>query len=132
MIIEKVAVCNRSEVAVRIIRACQELDLKTALLHSEADINTLAYRLADETVCIGEALSQKSYLDIEKNITAALGVGADAIHPGFGFLSEKAEFAKACRRHQLVFIGPSVKVLETFSDKTKAKTNGPKTWLLCF
>ena len=118
---EKVAIANRSEVAVRIIRACQELGLKTVLLHSEADRNTKAYRLADETVCIGEASSLKSYLDIDKTIRGALSVGASALHPGFGFLSEKYEFAKACKDNNIVFIGPSEKVLQTFSDKTKAK-----------
>ena len=121
MSFQKVAIANRSEVAVRIIRACQELGLETVLLHSEADINTLAYRLADETVCIGEAPSYKSYLNIDKNIKGALSVGAEALHPGFGFLSENADFAKACEKNKIVFIGPSQKVLETFSNKTKAK-----------
>ena len=94
--IEKVAIANRGEVAVRIIRACQEMGLDTVLLHSEADEKTLAYRLADEVVCIGGAEVSSSYLNIASTIQGARSAAADAIHPGFGFLSENAEFAKAC------------------------------------
>src|ERR1700730_13856133 len=91
---EKVAIANRGEVAVRIIRACQELGLDTVLLHSSVDTQSMAYRLANETVCIGEAPSVASYLNIEANVQGALSAGADAVHPGFGFLSENADFAE--------------------------------------
>lgn len=119
--IEKVAIANRGEVAVRIVRACQELGLETVLLHSEVDVGTLAYRISDEQVCIGAAPTSESYLNIEANIQGALSVGADAIHPGFGFLSENAEFAQACEDHRMIFIGPSPKSIRLFGDKISAK-----------
>lgn len=118
---EKVAIANRGEVAVRIIRACKELGLETVLLHSEADQNTLAYRLADERVCIGGAPSGESYLNIEANMNGAKSAGADAIHPGFGFLSENADFAEACADHNIKFIGPSPEAIRLFGDKVSAK-----------
>lgn len=120
-LIKKLAVANRGEVAVRIIRSARELNIKTVLLHSEADFNTLAYRLADETVLLGDAPSRESYLNIEKNIMSAKSVGADAIHPGFGFLSENADFAKACQKNKLTFVGPSPECIELFGDKISAK-----------
>ncbi|MCB0415334.1 MAG: ATP-grasp domain-containing protein [Bdellovibrionales bacterium] len=119
--IEKIAIANRGEVAVRLIRACQELGIETVLLHSEVDVQSLAYRLADETVCIGPAPTSESYLNIEANIQGALSCDADAIHPGFGFLSENSEFARACRENRLVFIGPSPEVIDLFGNKIKAK-----------
>lgn len=119
---DKVAIANRGEVAVRIIKACNELGIKTVLLHSEADKESIAYRLADETVCIGESSVQESYLDIDKNINAALSVEADAIHPGFGFLSENADFAKACEANRIKFIGPSAECIQLFGDKISAKS----------
>lgn len=119
--IKKIAIANRGEVAVRIIRACQDMGIQTVLLHSEADIETLAYRLADEHVLIGPAETAKSYLNIERNIQAALSVEADAIHPGFGFLSENAEFAEACERARILFIGPSPESIRLFGDKISAK-----------
>ena len=119
--IEKVAIANRGEVAVRIIHACRELGLETVLLHSEADVETLAYRMADERVLIGPAESSKSYLDINKNILAAVGAGADAIHPGFGFLSENADFAEACEKNRMIFVGPSAESIRLFGDKVSAK-----------
>lgn len=118
---KKVAIANRGEVAVRIIRACQELGLKTVLLHSEPDCKTIAWRLADETVCIGPATTAESYLNINANIEAAKSHGADAIHPGFGFLSENAGFAKACEDAGMVFIGPSPESIQLFGDKISAK-----------
>ena len=119
--IEKLAIANRGEVAVRIIRAAQEMGIRTALLHSEADIETLAYRLADERVLIGGSPVNESYLNIEKNIDGAKSVEADAIHPGFGFLSENAEFAKACEKARITFIGPTPESIELFGDKISAK-----------
>jgi len=123
---EKVAIANRGEVAVRIIRACQELGLETVLLHSTVDEQSIAFRLADETVCIGEAPSNKSYLSIEANVQGALSAGADAIHPGFGFLSENAEFAEAVGAAGMVFIGPSPESIRLFGDKISAKTHVQK------
>lgn len=119
--IEKVAIGNRGEVAVRIIRACQELGLETVLLHSEADAGSMAARLADETVCVGPAAVGESYLHIDNNIQSALSKGADAIHPGFGFLSENADFAEACADNGLVFVGPSARAIRLFGDKISAK-----------
>lgn len=119
--IRKVAIANRGEVAVRIIRACQELDLKTVLLHSSCDQKSIAYRLADETVEIGESPSQESYLSIERNIEGALAAGACALHPGFGFLSENASFAKECLKNGIKFIGPSPDSISLFGDKISAK-----------
>lgn len=123
---EKVAIANRGEVAVRIIRACQELGLQTVLLHSVVDAQSLAYRLADETVCIGEAPSAESYLNIEANVQGALSAGADAIHPGFGFLSENAHFAEAVEEAGMVFIGPTSSNILLFGDKISAKTHVEK------
>lgn len=119
--IEKVAIANRGEVAVRIIRACQELGIEAVLLHSEADMQSKAYRLADQCICIGPATVQESYLNIQANINGALAAGADAIHPGFGFLSENADFARACEENKIEFIGPSAESIELFGDKISAK-----------
>lgn len=119
--IQKIAIANRGEVAVRIIRACQELGLETVLLCSEADQGSMAARLADETFLIGGSPSAESYLNIENNIRGAIASGADAVHPGFGFLSENAEFAKACENERLVFIGPSAESIQLFGDKISAK-----------
>lgn len=120
--IHKIAIANRGEVAVRIILACKELGIKTALLHSEADIYTRAYRMADETICIGPADLAESYLSIDKNIQGILSCGADAVHPGFGFLSENADFAQACADHKIVFIGPRPETIRAMGDKITAKT----------
>lgn len=117
----KIAIANRGEVAVRIIRACQELKIPTVLLHSEVDVGTRAYRLSDEQVCIGPAPTRESYLNIEKNISAAKAAGADAIHPGFGFLSENSKFAQACDDAGLVFIGPSAEAIAKMGDKVSAR-----------
>ncbi len=119
--IRRLAIANRGEVAVRIIRACQDMGVETILLHSVADIDTLAYRLADERIAIGAAPAAESYLNIEHNIDAAKAAGADAIHPGFGFLSENADFAEACERARIVFVGPSPEAIRLFGDKISAK-----------
>lgn len=124
---EKVAIANRGEVAVRIIRACQELGLETVLLHSSVDEASVAYRLADETICIGEAPSSASYLNIEANVQGAISAGADAVHPGFGFLSENADFAEAVENAGLTFIGPTPANIRLFGDKISAKTHVEKT-----
>ncbi|MEK6555012.1 MAG: biotin carboxylase N-terminal domain-containing protein [Bdellovibrionota bacterium] len=119
--IEKLAIANRGEVAVRIIRAAQELGIETILLHSEADVASLAYRLADKTVLIGPSNVQESYLNIEMNINAAISADADAIHPGFGFLSENADFAEAAQKARMIFVGPSAQSIRLFGDKISAK-----------
>lgn len=123
---EKVAIANRGEVAVRIIRACQELGLETVLLHSSADTRTAAYRLADETYCIGEAPSGDSYLNIQANVQGALSAGADAVHPGFGFLSENADFAEAVTGAGMTFVGPTPENIRLFGDKISAKAHVDK------
>lgn len=124
--IRKLAIANRGEVAVRIHRAASELGIETALLHSSVDVGTIAYRLCDETVCIGGASSQESYLDIESNIRGAKSVGADAVHPGFGFLSENPEFVEAVEANGMTFVGPSSEAIRAFGDKISAKVIAKK------
>lgn len=119
--IKKIAIANRGEVAVRIIKACDELGLETVLLHSDADIKSRAYRLSTSQICIGPAATKDSYLNIDANIQGALAAGADAIHPGFGFLSENADFAEACEKAGLIFIGPSAKSIRLLGDKVSCK-----------
>lgn len=119
--IERLAIANRGEIAVRIIRACQDMGIESILLHSEADIKTLAYRMADCRVYIGPSSVKESYLNINNNIHGALSAQADAIHPGFGFLSENAGFAKACQDNRLIFVGPSPQSIHLFGNKILAK-----------
>lgn len=119
--IKRLAIANRGEVAVRIIRACEELGIETVLLHSDADINSRAYRMATHNVCIGGSLPAESYLNIKSNIQGALAKQADAIHPGFGFLSENADFAKACIEAGLIFVGPSEAAIRGLGDKVHCK-----------
>ncbi len=118
---KKIAIANRGEVAVRIIHACQELGIRTVLLHSEVDVGTKAYRLSDEQICIGPAPTRESYLNIERNIQAIKSAGAEAVHPGFGFLSENAQFAAECERKDIVFIGPSSEAIAKMGDKVSAR-----------
>lgn len=119
--LKKVLIANRGEIAVRIIRACRELGIATVAVYSEADKNALHTRLADEAVCIGAAKSSQSYLNIKNILEAACGTGADSIHPGFGFLSENANFAKMCEESNIKFIGPSYKVIDLMGNKSNAK-----------
>lgn len=119
--IKRVAIANRGEVAVRIIRACEELGLETLLLHSDVDMNSRAYRMATKKICIGPAPTAQSYLNIPANINAALAGGADAVHPGFGFLSENADFAELCEKNGLTFIGPSAEAIRQLGDKVTFK-----------
>lgn len=120
-VFKKIAIANRGEVAVRILRACEELKISTVLLHSEPDVQSRAYRLSDEQICVGPAPTRESYLNIERNIQAAKAAGADAIHPGFGFLSENADFAEACAKAGLTFIGPSPEAIRKMGDKISAR-----------
>ena len=127
--ISKIAIPNRGEIAVRLISTCLEMDITPVLLYSEADKNSLAYRLSPEKVCIGPGESQKSYLSVPAVLEGALRAKAEAIHPGYGFLSEKAQLAQACAHHNLIFIGPSAEVLEIFGDKVWARKQAVKCGL---
>ena len=117
----KILIANRGEIAVRIIRACKEMNIKTVAVYSEADKESLHTKLADEAICIGPASSQKSYLNIKNIIGAANITGADSIHPGFGFLSENAQFAAICEESNIKFIGPSSNVIDMLGNKSNAK-----------
>lgn len=118
---EKVLIANRGEVALRIHRACREMGIRTVAVHSEADANAMHVRLADEAVCIGPARSADSYLNKPAIITAAHITGADAIHPGFGFLSENADFAEMVEKHGIAFIGPTSAQMRLMGDKITAR-----------
>ncbi len=119
--LKKVLIANRGEIAVRIIRACREMGIRTVAIYSEADKNALHTKLADESICIGPAPSSKSYLNVKAILEAACLTGADSIHPGFGFLSENANFAKICEEMGIKFIGPNHKLIELLGNKSKAK-----------
>lgn len=118
---EKVLIANRGEVALRIHRACREMGIRTVAVHSEADANAMHVRLADEAVCIGSARSVDSYLNKPAIISAAVITGADAIHPGYGFLSENADFAEMVEKHGIAFIGPTVEQMRLMGDKITAR-----------
>ncbi len=118
----KLLIANRGEIALRILRACEEMGIATVAVHSTADRHALHVQLADEAVCIGEASSSKSYLNIPNIIAAALTRGAGAIHPGYGFLAENARFAEICADHNLVFIGPTPEAMTAMGDKSTAKS----------
>lgn len=117
----KILIANRGEIAVRIIRACKELGIKTVAVHSDADSESLHVKLADESLCIGPALSSKSYLNMQAIISAAEVTDADAIHPGYGFLSENAEFAEICANCGITFIGPTPEAMRLMGDKISAR-----------
>lgn len=119
--IEKVLIANRGEIAVRIIRACREMGIETVAVYSEADREALHTQLADEAICIGPAPSTESYLSMERIISATLVSGADAIHPGFGFLSENSKFAELCEQCNITFIGPESKVIRKMGNKQEAR-----------
>ncbi len=119
--LKKILIANRGEIAVRIIRACREMGIRTVAIYSEADKNALHKTLADEAVCVGPAPSNKSYLNIKAILEAACLTGADSIHPGFGFLSENANFANICNDMGIKFIGPSGKLINLLGNKSKAK-----------
>ena len=118
---ERVLVANRGEIALRIIRACRELGVKSVAVYSEADIDSMHVQLADEAVCIGSGPSSESYLKPDRIIAAAEITEADAIHPGYGFLSENARFAEICESCNIKFIGPSAEVIRTMGDKNTAR-----------
>src|SRR5437762_12156423 len=118
---EKVLIANRGEIALRIHRACHELGIKTVAVHSTADAHAMNVRLADETVCIGPPPARASYLNVSAILSAAASSGADAIHPGVGFLAENADVAAAGEEHGFTFIGPSPQHIRLLGDKGPAK-----------
>ncbi|MDU7870408.1 MAG: biotin carboxylase N-terminal domain-containing protein, partial [Pantoea sp.] len=118
--LDKIVIANRGEIALRILRACKELGIKTVAVHSSADRDLKHVLLADETVCIGPAQSVKSYLNIPALISAAEITGAVAIHPGYGFLSENADFAEQVERSGFIFIGPKADTIRLMGDKVSA------------
>ena len=123
---EKVLVANRGEIAVRVFRACRELGVKTVAVYSEADANAPHVKMADEAVLLGPAPSLQSYLVKEKVVKAALDTGADGIHPGYGFLSEKSDFVRMCEKAGVKFIGPTSQAMDAMGDKVSAKRNAIK------
>jgi len=118
---EKILIANRGEIALRILRACRELNIRTVAVYSQADADSLHVKLADEAYCIGPPTSQRSYLHIPALISTAVVTGADAIHPGYGFLSENSNFAEICKEHRIKFIGPSPEAIDSMGDKSKAR-----------
>src|SRR5574344_2363749 len=118
---KKVLIANRGEIAVRIIRACRELGIPTVAIYSEADATSLHVRLATDAYCIGPAESKYSYLSIPAIMSAATVVGVDAIHPGYGFMSERADFVDICEQHHIKFIGPTADAMRKMGDKATAR-----------
>lgn len=118
---QKIVIANRGEIAVRVIRACREMGIKTVALYSEADRKALHAQLADESVCIGPASAGESYLNMERVISATIAAKADAIHPGFGFLSENAKFVEMCEKCNITFIGPSSAMINRMGNKSEAR-----------
>lgn len=118
---EKILIANRGEIAVRIIRACREMGIKTVAVYSEADRDSLHTLLADEAICIGPAASTQSYLNMERILSATVAMKAEAIHPGFGFLSENARFAELCEKCNITFIGPSAEIINKMGNKSEAR-----------
>src|SRR6202140_1162309 len=117
----KILIANRGEIALRVIDACKELGIATVAVYSEADRHALHVRFADEAVCIGPPRSSDSYLNIPQVISAAQITNVDAIHPGYGFLSENANFAKVCEASEITFIGPTAEVIRMMGDKDRAR-----------
>lgn len=120
---KKILIANRGEIALRIIRTCKEMGIKTVAVYSTADADSLHVKFADEAVCIGPPVSRESYLKIPRLLAAAEITNAEAIHPGYGFLAENAEFSRICAEHNIKFIGPSPYMIETMGDKSRAKEN---------
>ncbi|MDE2339965.1 MAG: acetyl-CoA carboxylase biotin carboxylase subunit, partial [Alphaproteobacteria bacterium] len=119
--IEKLLIANRGEIALRIHRAAHEMGIKTVAVHSTADADAMHVRMADQAICIGPPAARDSYLNIPAIISAAEVSGADAIHPGYGFLSENARFAEIIEEHNLIFVGPKPAHIRTMGDKVEAK-----------
>jgi acetyl-CoA carboxylase biotin carboxylase subunit len=130
-VFEKILIANRGEIALRIQRACRELGIKTVVVHSEADSETKYVKLADESVCIGPAPAQQSYLNVPAIISAAEVTDSEAIHPGYGFLSENADFAERVERSGFVFIGPHPETIRLMGDKVNARAAMSKAGIIC-
>ena len=122
----KVLIANRGEIALRVLRACKELGIATVAVHSTADEDAMHVRLADQSVCIGPPASRDSYLNIHQIVAACEVTGADAIHPGYGFLSENAKFAEILEAHEITFIGPTARHISVMGDKIEAKKTAAK------
>ena len=118
---KKILIANRGEIALRIIRTCKEMDIKTVAVYSKADESSLHVRFADEAVCIGPAASTDSYLKVANVIAAAEITNADAVHPGYGFLAENSHFSKVCAENNIKFIGASPEMIDGMGDKASAK-----------
>lgn len=118
---QKILIANRGEIAVRIIRACRNMGIRSVAVYSKEDKDSLHVQLADQRICIGEGPARNSYLNMERIVTAALNMGADAIHPGFGFLSENADFVRLCEKNGLTFIGPKAEVIDSMGNKSHAR-----------
>src|SRR3954463_7978497 len=118
---EKILIANRGEIALRVIRACKELGIRTVAVYSEADVDSLHVQLADEAICIGAPPSSESYLKIDRILSAAEISDVDAIHPGYGFLSENAHFAEVCESCKIKFIGPPISAMQSMGDKNSAR-----------
>lgn len=123
---QKILIANRGEIALRVLRAAKELGISTVAVHSTADADAMQVRLADESVCIGPPPSRDSYLNIHQIVTACEITGADAIHPGYGFLSENAKFADILAAHNITFIGPSADHIRVMGDKIEAKSTAKR------
>src|SRR6267154_203392 len=123
---DKILIANRGEIALRVLRACKELGIATVAVHSTADADAMHVRLADESVCIGPPPARDSYLNIPSILSAATITGADAIHPGYGFLSENADFAAMVEEHGFAFIGPTAAHIRMMGDKIIAKQTAAK------
>src|SRR6201993_5518361 len=128
---KKILIANRGEIAVRVIRACREMSIASVAVYSEVDRNALHVRKADEAYPIGPAAATESYLNIEKILAVAKRSGADAIHPGYGFLSENARFASACADAGVKFIGPDATSMEMMGSKTRARQHMQKAGVPC-
>ena len=123
---KKILVANRGEIAVRIIRACKELNIPTVAIHSDVDSDSMHVRLADESICVGSRQPQNSYLNVGAIMSAADLTGVDAIHPGYGFLSENYHFAEIVTKNKIKFIGPSAEIMKKMGDKIEAKRTAKK------
>lgn len=128
---QKVLIANRGEIALRVIRACRELGIRTVAVYSQADSESLHVKLADEAFCIGPASATRSYLHIPALISTAVVTGAEAIHPGYGFLAENANFAEICADHRIKFIGPSIEAINGMGDKANARETMKKAGVPC-
>ncbi|GHC61075.1 acetyl-CoA carboxylase biotin carboxylase subunit [Limoniibacter endophyticus] len=128
---QKILIANRGEIALRVLRAAKELGIKTVVVHSTADADAMHVRLADESVCIGPPASRDSYLNIQQIVAACEITGADAVHPGYGFLSENAKFAEILEAHNITFIGPSSQHIRVMGDKIEAKRTAKKLGIPC-